>query len=258
MMASSGDHQSIIELIKPKCMNNRSKIIYFFSKWRSIFFSVALLVLLTSCLDDDDNLVTEPVEVAYVSIYHAAPETAPLDIVVDGRMINRNPFDYTSYSGYLNFFTGNRDILFQVADQNKTLIDTTFNLEDGNAYSLFAVNTPSGVEALLVTDSAAAPASGKAMVRFINLSPDAPAFDLAIGEEASALFEGKAFKEASAFQEIEADHYTFQVRYADSSDPAVTTESIEIRPGRFYTIVSRGFVNPPEGNDNSLGVDILD
>src|SRR5690606_26363306 len=120
MMASSGDHQSIIELIKPKCMNNRSKIIYFFSKWRSIFFSVALLVLLTSCLDDDDNLVTEPVEVAYVSIYHAAPETAPLDIVVDGRMINRNPFDYTSYSGYLNFFTGNRDILFQVADQNKT------------------------------------------------------------------------------------------------------------------------------------------
>ncbi|MDQ2657990.1 MAG: DUF4397 domain-containing protein, partial [Bacteroidota bacterium] len=156
---------------------------------------MALLVLLSSCMDDDDGLVTEPVEVAYVSIYNAAPDAPDLDIIVDGRVINRNPFDYTSYSGYLNFFTGSRDIKFTAVNANNALVDTTFNLENGKAYSLFAVNVVPDVEALLVVDSTAAPASGKAMVRFVNLSPDALAFDVSAAEGSSAFgFSDTSFK----------------------------------------------------------------
>src|SRR5687768_4338728 len=119
-------------------MNNN--VLHFISRFRSIFFSIALIVLLASCNEDDEDFVSEPVEVAYVSIYHASPDAPEFDILVDGRQINRDPFDYTSYSGYLNFFTGNREITFKAYHANNALIDTTFSFEDQKAYSLFAIN----------------------------------------------------------------------------------------------------------------------
>jgi len=228
----------------------------FISRFRGLFFSMALLVLMASCMNDDDDVVNQPVEVAYVSIYNAAPDAPDLDIVVDGRVINRNPFDYTSYSGYLNFYTGNREIKFNASNANNALIDTTFSFEDGKAYSLFAVNTLPNVEALLVVDSAASPASGKAMIRFVNLAPDAPAFDLA--DASGTLFTGKGFKQATAFQEVDAKTYTFDVRTAGGSDAVVSAKDVEILPGRFYTIITRGFVNPPSGNTNVLSVEVLE
>ena len=228
------------------------------SRFRSIFFSIALMVLLISCMDDEENLVRGPVEVAYVSIYHAAPAAPGFDVIVDGRLINSNPFDYSSYSGYLNFFTGNRDIRFTATNADRVLMDTTFNFADQKAYSLFAINRLSRMEALLVEDSAAAPAPGNAMVRFVHLSPDANAFDVVVDENEALLFSGKSFREATDFREIAAGTYDFKVKTAGGTDPVLSASDVDILPGRFYTIVTRGFANPPEGNDNSLSLEILD
>ena len=228
------------------------------ARFRVLFFSLAIIVLLASCMDDDDEFVSQPVEVAYVSIYHAAPDAPEFDIVVDGRVINLNPFDYTSYSGYLNFYTGNREIRFNSVNANSALIDTTFNFEDGKAYSLFAINRLPDVEALLVVDSAASPAAGKAMVRFVNLAPDASAFEVAVPDTTTPLFAGKAFKEATQYQEIDAKTYDFHIRNAGATESVLSAEDVEILPGRYYTIITRGFVNPPQGNSNILSVEVLD
>jgi hypothetical protein len=235
-----------------------SNIMHFISRFRSIFFSIAVMILLVSCLDDDENLVSEPVEVAYVSIYHAAPDAPDFDIIVDGRVINSAPFDYSSYSGYLNFFTGNREIRFAARNADNALIDTTFNFEDEKAYSLFAINRLSKIEALLVEDSAATPAAGNAMVRFVHLSPDAPAFDIAIDGNETPLFTGKSFKQATDFKEIAADTYDFQVKAPGATDAVLSAQDVDILPGRFYTIVTRGFATPPEGNNHILSLEILD
>lgn len=236
----------------------KRKVMFLFSRYRSLFFSMALLVLLAACNPDDEEFVSEPVKVAYVSIYHAAPNAPAFDIAVDGRVINQNPFDYTAYSGYLNFFTGNRAISFHSINADNALIDTTFNFEDGKAYSLFAINQVSGVGTLLVVDSAASPAEGNAMVRFINLSPDAPSFDLSTGSSTDPLFAGKAFKEATQFEEVSSGTYTFDVKGAGGTEALLSAKDVEILPGRFYTIITRGFVNPPDGNDHVLSLEILD
>ena len=231
---------------------------FFSGKIRGVFFSLALIVLLTSCLDNDDEFVTEPVQVAYVSVYHASPDAPDFDIIVDDRAINVNPFDYTSYSGYLNFFTGNRNIKFNAVNASNALIDTTFNFEQGKAYSLFAIDRLSNLQALLVVDSAAAPAAGKAMVRFVHLSPDAPALDVAVsGQTADPLFAGNSFKQATPFQEIDAKTYSFDITNAGASDVLLSAENVTLSAGRYYTIVTRGFKTPPAGNTNILSVEVL-
>lgn len=238
---------------------NRNVMQIISTGFRGIFFSLTFIILLAACMDDDDDFVTEPVEVAYVSIYQASPDAPDIDITVDDRQINRNPFDYTSYSGYLNFYTGSRNFKFSPANANNVLVDTTFSFEDQKIYSLFVINRLSDIEALLVVDSTAAPAEGKAMIRFVHLSPDAPAFDVAVsGETDSTSFVNKSFKEATGFQEVKADTYDFQIKNAGGAEVVLTAEDIDIRPGRYYTIVTRGFANPPEGNTNVLSVEVLD
>ncbi|HET7178952.1 MAG TPA: DUF4397 domain-containing protein [Chryseosolibacter sp.] len=235
-----------------------NRIMHFFSKFRSLFFSVALLVLLASCLDDNDGYVNQPVEVAYVSIYHAVPDAPDFDIVVDNRVINVNPFDYSSYSGYLNFYTGNRNIRFNTSNAANSVVDTTFNFEDGKAYSLFAINRLSDVQVLLVVDSAAAPAEGKAMVRFVHLSPDAPAFNVSVEGDNSALFAGKAFKDATQFKEIEGGTHSFVMSDAATGETVLSAKDVEMLPGRYYTIITRGFKNPPDGNTHVLSMEVLE
>lgn len=234
------------------------RVMHSISKIRSFFFSIALLVLLASCMDDDDAYVNQPVEVAYVSIYHAVPDAPDFDIVVDDRVINLNPFDYSSYSGYLNFYTGNRNIKFSTSNAANALVDTTFNFEDGKAYSLFAVNRLSDVQALLVVDSAGVPASGKAMVRFVHLSPDAPAFDVSVEGDTTVLFDGKSFKDATQFKEIDGGTYSFVVSDAGTGEPVLSAKDVEVVPGRYYTIITRGFKNPPQGNTRVLSLEVLE
>ena len=223
-------------------------------KVSSIMCSVALVVLLASCLDDDDRQ-TQPVSVAYVSIYHESPDAPELDVLVDNKTINR--LDFTDYTGYLNFYTGDRNLTINPFNASNALVDTTINFVDGAFYSVFIVNDLSSVETLVVRDSASSPASGKAKVRFINLSPDAPALDLAADADSIPVFTGQAFKEPSEFVEVDAKEYSFDVKTSGTAEPLVSVSDIDLRSDNFYTIITRGFANPPSGNNNNLSVEVI-
>lgn len=215
----------------------------------------AALIFLASCMDEDTPSV-EPVPLGYVSIYHAAPDAPPLDILVDNSKVNNKPFDYTTYSGYLNFRTGSRNVKFNSFNAANALADVTFNVAEGKAYSLFVINTLSGIEPLVVVDSAAAPSTGKAMIRFVQLSPDAPSVNVT-AKDGTALFPSTSFKQATDFKEIDAKSYSFDVKSEATGEVVLSSNEVALRPGGYYTIVTRGFANPPAGNTNVLSVEIL-
>jgi hypothetical protein len=213
----------------------------------------ALVLFMASCLDDDDsqNQVTP---VAFVSIYHASPNAPELDVIVDDRQVNR--LDFTDYTGYLNFYTGERNFRINPFNASNSLIDTTITFNDGAFYSVFIVNNLPNVEALAVRDSADAPAEGKAKIRFINLSPDAGALDVTDGD--SSLFPAREFKKPSNFVEVDAAPSSFVLKPAGGADELVTVSDINLRPGKFYTIIARGFANPPAGNNNTLSLEVIE
>jgi len=223
-------------------------------KLGSILCCVVLVLLLASCLNDDDGV--QPVPVAYVSIYHESPNAPELDVIVDDRPVST--LEYTDYTGYLNFYTGERNFKINPLNASNALVDTTYNFEDGAFYSLFIVNNLTHVETLAVRDSASDPAEGKAKVRFINLSPDAPALDVTAGENETPLFAGQAFKQPSDFTEVNAEAYSFDITAAGSSDTLISVSDINLQPSKFYTIIVRGFADPPSGNNNALSMELVD
>lgn len=214
----------------------------------------ALVVGLSSCLDDDDKGV-QPIPVAYVSIYHASPDAPGVDVYVDERAVNR--LEFTDYTGYLNFYTGNRRFKINPFNATNALVDTTLKFEDGAFYSMFIVNNLSNIETLAVRDTADTPESGKAKIRFINLSPDASALDVLVKDTDDPLFVEQGFKDPSAFVEIEAAKTSLVLKANGGNEELVKVSDVDFRSGRFYTIIARGFVNPPAGNNNKLSVEVV-
>jgi hypothetical protein len=222
----------------------------------SILCSIALIVLLIACDDLDDSRPTQ-IPVAFVSLYHGSPDAPDLQVVVDNRSVF-NKFEYTDYTGYLNFYTGNRNFKINPFNASNALVDTTLNFAEGKTYSVFVIDRVSSLETLLVRDSAASPASGKAMVRFVHLSPDAPSVNLAVeGETGAPLFGDQSFKVASAFKEVAAKSYSFSVKTAGNDTALLELPDITLHAGKYYTIIIRGFATPPSGNTNALSAQVV-
>lgn len=213
--------------------------------------------VLTACDNDDENITPVDQDRAYVSLYQASPDAPDLRIEVDNRQINSYPFEYTENTGYLRFFTGERNLKFGPFDASNVVTDTTVDLENGKAYSIFLTDEYPDVQPLILEDNAEDPGSGNAMIRFLNLSPDAPAVDLTAAELDDPIFEEQAFRQESAFQEIPADGYDLSFTASGTQESILEIPDADLQAGWYYTVIVRGYSSPPAGNQHELSAEIL-
>ena len=230
-------------------------------KWKTTYLlpigSVAVLLFLTSCFDNNEDPVPVVTDVSYVSIYHGSPDTDGLDIIVGTTgQINALPFEYEDYSNYLNFYSGERNLTFTDANNEVALVlDTMLNFETGETYSLFIADSLRSIEMIQVKDSFPSVADGETMIRFAHLSPDAMSVDVYVDD--TKILSDKSFKEVTEFLPVSSGRKTFEVRAAGTDEVLLTIPVIELLDEEYYTLVINGFVNPPSGNDHEFGSDII-
>ena len=215
--------------------------------------AVTVILFLTSCDEMDEPT---PIEVAHVSIYHGSPDTDGLDIRVSTGQINNDPFEFRDFSNYLNFYPGNRNMKFIKSNAGVVaLVDTTFTFEVGESYSVLLANTANNLEAVMVQDSFPDAISGKAMVRFIHLSPDVPAVRVLADED--DLFASENFKSSSDFKPVDAGRVSFEFVAEDGQNTVLQVPNVELLSRRYYNIILTGFDTPPTGNTHELSADII-
>ncbi len=216
--------------------------------------AVAILLFLTSCMDDQDT--PAPIEHAHVSLYHTSPDTEGIDIRVSTGQINNEPFEFKDYSFYLNFYPGKRNMKFIEANTGViALIDTTFTFEIDHNYTVFVANTSNNLEAVLFEDDFPDKVDGKAMVRFIHMSPDAPAVKVLADED--ELFDATGFKSGSEFAAVDAGRVTFEFMEANLFNTVIQLPEVQLTDGAYYNILLTGFDTPPAGNTHDLSVDVI-
>ncbi|WP_299822720.1 DUF4397 domain-containing protein [uncultured Pontibacter sp.] len=222
---------------------------------RFLLLAVLPTVFLAACDDDDDlNLLENN---AQVLVVHASPDAPAVDLYVDDVKANMTALNYPGNTGYMDVESGSRNIKVTPAGAttSNAVINADLRLDENQAYSVFAINTLSNIEALVLEDNLTEPASGKAHVRFVHLSPDAPNVDIAVAN-GPVLFSDIAFKENTAFTPVDAGTYTLEVRAAGTT-PAVLSTQVQLANGGIYTIFAKGFATPPSGNNNSLGAEVI-
>lgn len=206
----------------------------------------------TSCDDDDDDDAAQ----ARVQVVHASPDAPGVDILVDNDKVNSSALVFPNNTAYLNVEAGTRNIKVNAAGTSTSVINADVPFTADKNYSIFAINRLASIEALALEDDLTAPASGKAHVRFVHLSPDAPAVDVTTNTGA-IVFGNRSFKSATAFTPLDAGTVNLQVRVAGTSTVALSLPAITLEAGKIYTIFARGFLAPPTGNTNTLGAQII-
>ncbi|SIQ57931.1 DUF4397 domain-containing protein [Pontibacter lucknowensis] len=224
-------------------------------KWMKIMMLAVLpAMVLTSCDDDDDDMTV--IENANVLVVHASPDAPGVDLLVDDEKVNSAALTYPNNTGYLEVPAGRRNIKVNAAGTNTSVINANLDLERNMNYSVFAINTLSNIEPLVLMDDLSAPASGNAHVRFVHLSPDAPAVDIAV-TGGPVLFSSSEFKDATPFTPVPTGSYDLEVRLAGTETVVLAVPNVQLASGRIYTVFARGFVSPPADNTNSLGAEII-
>jgi len=212
-----------------------------------------LSLLLTSCVKQN-KIVPPPT--ALLSFTQASPDEPAIDFYLDNGKVNPLPLNFGDHSDYFNAYVGARTAYFNNYDTKSTILAAPITLNQGTAYSMFLVNKATMPEVLLITDTLNKPESLHASIRFINLSPDAAAVDLAL-EGGSVLVTNKAFKEVSSFVSIPAKtDNTFVVREKGTGNVLATLAHVDMADGTLYTIWFHGLAGGTSTTDK-LGVHII-
>jgi hypothetical protein len=166
-----------------------------FKNWPII---IALAVVLIACIDKTE--APEPTPVGFVNLYNAAADGTSLDIYLNDiqSKVNSAPFDYSKYSGYLSFPTGNSTLKFNKYNTDTKVLEDTIRVNEDKAHSFFVINEGAKLSTLFIEDVSEFATATTARLRFIHLSPNP---DLIVDLYAKAtdfpdslLFEQKPYK----------------------------------------------------------------
>jgi len=203
--------------------------------FRMIAFLALVTVTISSCKKDDEK------GKANVMVVHASPDAPGVDVLVDNTKVNTSTLSYPNNTGYLQVEEGTHNLKVNAAGTSTTVINADVPFAKDKNYSVFAIDSLSVISALVTEDNLTAPASGKAHVRFIHLSPDAPAVDVALVGGA-VLFPAFEFTDYSAFTPLDQGTYNLEVRVAGTTAVALTLPATTLTAGKIYTIFAKGFL----------------
>lgn len=179
---------------------------------------------------------------ARVRVLHAAPGAGNVDIYVNGNRILRD-FPFKQSSNYLSLPAGKYQIdIYPAGNMVSTVISKKVTVEGGRFYTLAAIGQPEKQLRLLAYEDEPRVPAGEAKVRFIHLSPDAPAVDIAV-KNRDVIFPNVSYKQATNYLGLSPMTVDLEARVAGTNNVALSLPGVQLRPNEVYTIVAVGLLS---------------
>jgi len=209
-------------------------------KTLNAFFAFAVITLFSACGGSD----TETPNYGSLSVYNASPTLATYDVYLNGTKLNSAALPYAGGVKYSQLVQGTYEVKYTVATETAAIYTKSgIAVGDNSVATLYLIGTSGNFDGLLVSDVTSNTSTEKSYVRFINLSPDAPALDLGIKDATSDLATEKVYKAYSNFIAVDPGAKTFEIK-DNSSGTVKTTIDRTLVAGSFYTIIAGGKVTP--------------
>ena len=192
------------------------------------------MLVFSSCQKPRDE---EPELQSAVNIVNATIGMPQVAFFINRSRVQGDPLKYTDESGYFITFPGSRD--FDVAADGITdyILKTNFSFKQNTYHTVFITGESSSISALFTDDDLTNPPSGKAKIRFVNLSPDAGNLVLGL-KNGTTLFPDQAYKSASQFITLDPGVYDLQLKTATGS--VLLDKNVTITSGIIYTAWANG------------------
>lgn len=212
----------------------------------------ATITVLTSC----KNTYEPQPDLGYLTVYNMSPTLSTYDIYIDSKKSNSVPIPFYGGVKYGQFLAGDHEVKFTEAGNAQSLFTkSNVNLSNQEFNTFFLIGTTGNLESLILKDEFGIPESGKAYVRFINLSPDAPSVDFAL-KDSTTLASNKNYKDYSGFVALNVGIANFEVKNHNTGAVMTSLTTPKLQERFYYTLVVGGKVNA--GNlERNFGLELI-
>lgn len=175
---------------------------------------------------------------AKLRIIHASPDAGPVDIYVNGARILKN-FPYKEASEYMSIPAGRYQIdIYPAGNMVSTVLSRKIAVESGKLYTVAAAGNAKKLKLVALEDQPAVP-SGETKVRFVHLSPDAPAVDIAV-KNRDVIFPNVSFRQATKYLALTPMTVDLEARIFGTSNVVFSIPHVQVKANQAYTIFAVG------------------
>jgi len=171
---------------------------------------------------------------AQLKLAHAAPNTGPVNALVDGTVTFAN-VPYQSASSYAGITSGAHAVTVEAAGVPGAVIASAQPLfRPATDTSLVLMGLPGAQTVVPLTDTNLPGAFGRARVRFVNAGSDLGPVDVLVNF--AKVFTNVGNAAASTYIEEIEDTYTVTFDYAGTTSEIVSVPGVALTAGRTYTM----------------------
>lgn len=181
-----------------------------------------------------------------IRILHASPNTPPVDIYANGNPIVKN-LAYKELSDYIPVPPGNYNIkAYRSGDMTNPLINENISIFENTISTIAAIGAFPNVSLYSIPEPIMAQNFGRPCVRFVHLSPNAPAVDIKLSDD-TKIFSNVPYKGITNYACIPEGTYTFKVSPSGTDNVVLTVPNVKLDSNNYYTIYVVGLAggSPP-------------
>jgi hypothetical protein len=199
--------------------------------------------------------MTSADDTARTRAVHAVPGAPNVDIEIDSTRVFTD-VAYESVTNYVPLLGGPHlvEVFISGLPHLMPVFSTVVTITAGSDFSVAADGTVGSITGTLFIDDNSAPPPGQSRVRFIHLSPQAPAVDVGI-EGGPVLFSGIAFPQASGYLPVHAGTYTLSVYLSGTITPVLSLPDVTFEDGAVHTLFAMGLIGGMQPLDGVLSTD---
>lgn len=182
----------------------------------------------------------QKVKESRVRVLHASPDAPSVDVYANDRLLLAD-ISYQEVTAYIRVPSGRYRIdIFPAGSTTNPIKSEVIRVEAGNTYTLAATGIAEELQLVAIHDQLSM-TPGRAKVRFLHLSPDAPAVDVGV-KGGETLFRDVSFQEATEYVTVHPGGQVVQVRPAGQETVVLEVPGVTFEPNKTYTVVATGFL----------------
>ena len=230
-LTRAGTKEVIYDAPMPAVADGSGQTVVAYSRGSARLVNVALLTSGGAAAYLDNRL-------AQLKAVNASSVASPLNLFVDGALTLAN-LPYSGVSNYQGVNAGERNITVEAsATPGATLLTVSPTLTAATDTSIALYGSAGALGALVLTDANVSTRTGRAQVRFVNVSPDLAAVDVYANQTLTT--SGLAMNSASTYAQLDAvvdgTSYRFDFDTAGTTTTVLTLPSVTLTAGSVYTI----------------------
>lgn len=184
---------------------------------------------------------------AGLRVIHASPDAPAVDVIVNDDFENRPVEDlaFTGVTSYLQLPSAEYNFKVVPAGADEpVVIDATADIDGTLDYSVIASGELAHISPVILVDDNTI-AEGQARVRFVHLSPNAPAVDIALAG-GDVLFDNVSFTESGGYITVPAGTYDLEARLDSDGTVVLDLPGVMLDGDTVYTVYAMGLVGDPD------------